>query len=58
MGGTRRMAALTPRERTELARTAARARWNKVPKAARSEAARKAVQARWARSRSRKRSRQ
>lgn len=56
MGGTRRMAALTARERTQLARTAARARWQNVPKAARSEAARKAVLARWARAKAKKRS--
>ena len=56
VGGTRRMAALTPRERTQLARTAARARWEKVPKAARSEAARRAVLARWARAKAKKRS--
>ncbi len=55
VGGTRRMAALTPRERTQLARTAAHARWEKVPKAARSEAARKAVLARWARTKAKKR---
>lgn len=56
VGGTRRMAALTPRERTQLARTAAHARWKGVPKAARSEAARKAVFARWARAKGKKQS--
>ncbi len=56
VGGTRRMAALTPQERTQLARTAAHARWQGVSKAARSEAARKAVLARWTRAKAKKRS--
>ena len=54
IGGIRRMATLTPRERVELARAAAQARWKRVPKAERSEAARKAVLARWGRAKDRK----
>jgi hypothetical protein len=46
-GGKARRDTMTPKERSESARKAARARWRGISRAERREIARKAVRARW-----------
>ena len=48
-GGKARSRALTPKERSEAARKAVRARWSRTSRHERRAAARKAARARWSR---------
>jgi hypothetical protein len=53
-GGPARMAALTPQQRSELARTAAIARWKQATAEERSVAGRRAVMVRWMKAKGKK----
>jgi hypothetical protein len=55
-GGKARRLALTPEERSAIAKKAADARWRSASREERRAAARKAVRARWAKKRSAKKS--